>query len=111
MMTATSSYETFAERFSGVCTKLFEYEGNRTPAVKLKGIQLCGTYMCPGSTVAGFVKGLCGLEQRHLCQPDVTVQKIEPCLVSTLHFSPLLEEIFLSALMNWGCKSLNTQNP
>lgn len=80
-------------------------------AVMLNGFELCGICTCPASTLAGFVKRLRALEQRHLCQPDVTEQKIEPCLVSTLPFPWLLEEISISALMNWGCKSLNTQNP
>lgn len=55
-------------------------------AVMLKGFELCGIYTCPGRTLAGFVKRLWAWEQRHLCQPDVTAQKIEPCLVSTLPF-------------------------
>lgn len=59
-------------------------------AVMLNGFELCGIYTCPGSTLAGFVKRLWALEQRHLCQPDVTEQKIEPCLVSTLPFSTII---------------------
>lgn len=52
-----------------------------------KGLGFVGLTRALRAHFACFVSGLIGLEQRNLCQRDVTVLVIEPRIVSSPHLT------------------------